>query len=121
MGNDLVFYNSYGDPIAYCEDGEHIYLYNGEPVAYFHNDSVYSFDGDHLGWFEQGWVRDNNGDCVFYSDNAQGGPVKPIKSIRPIKSVKSIKPIKSVKSIKPIKAIKSLSWSQLSSDIFFRQ
>ncbi|EON70472.1 4-fold beta flower protein [Lysinibacillus sphaericus] len=121
MGNDLVFYNSSGVPIAYCEDEENIYLYNGKPAAYFYNDSIYSFKGKHLGRFNNGWFRDNNGYCVFFTENASGGPFKPMKSMTPIKSMKSMKPIKSVKFMRPMKPMNSSNWSKLSSEIFFDQ
>lgn len=67
--NDLTFYNRYGKPIAYTDDGEHIYLFSGKPI----------------------------------------------------KSVKSVKPVKSVKQVRPVKPVNSLSWSPLSSELFFNQ
>lgn len=112
------FYDKQGRPIAYTYD-QHIYLFSGEPVAYFYDDSIYSFSGKHLGRYDQGWIRDNNGNCVFFDESATGGPIKPIKGIKPIKSIKGIRPIKSIKEIKPIRPIRSLSWSQLSSVAFF--
>ncbi len=115
----ITFYNQNGQPIAYTKDETHIFLFSGEPVAYFRNDSVYSYSGRHLGRFEDGWIRDNNGDCVFFTDFATGGPIKPTRRIKPIKSVKRVKPLKSVRQIKPIKPIKSLKWSLRSSEEFF--
>jgi hypothetical protein len=119
--SELTFYNKTGKPIAYTQDGEHIYLFNGSPVAYFHGGSVYSYKGKHLGRFNKGWIRDNNGRCAFFTTEATGGPIKPIKGIKPIKSVKSIKPIKSIKQMRPMKPMSSLSWSDYSSDSFFYQ
>lgn len=119
--SELVFYNQKGKPVAYIEDEEHIYTYSGTPVAFLHDDSVYSFKGKHLGRFNDGWIRDNSGKCVFFTNDAKGGPVKPSKGIKPSKGVKSSKPIKSSRKIKPSKPIKSSSWSSLSSEIFFEQ
>lgn len=119
--SEIDFYDRNGEAVAYTQDGTHIYTFLGEPVAYLDGDSVYSFTGDHLGWFENGWIRDNFGGCVFYTQNAQGGPVKPVKGVKPVKSVKLLKPIKSVKSVRPVKAVKSLSWSNLSGEYFFNQ
>lgn len=116
----MTFYNKNGEPIAYAEDGEHIYLFTGEPVAYFHGDAVYGFNGKHLGWFENGWIRDLHGLCVFYSGDASGsGPLKPVKNVKPVKSVKSVRPVKSVREVKSVKSVKSLSWSNLSGRHFF--
>ena len=118
----MNFYNSKGKPIAYiCDDGEHIYLFNGKPVAYLSENIVYGFNGYHLGWFEDGWVRDKRGKCVFFTENANGGPVKPIKQIAPIKGIKHIKPVKGVKHIASVKSVDSLSWSELSVEQFFEQ
>ena len=50
----MTFYNKNGKPIAYTEDNEHIYLFTGQPVAYFYGDAVYGFNGHHIGWFENG-------------------------------------------------------------------
>jgi hypothetical protein len=117
--SDLVFYDRNGRAAAYCEDGEHIYLYNGRPVAYLREDSVFAYSGRHLGWFRDGWVRDHRGNAVFFTSEASGGPTKPTKQVRPVKSVKSIRPLKSVRQMKPVRAVKQLAWSARSSELFF--
>ena len=116
---DIVFYNIIGIATAYCEDGEHIYSYDGRALAYLHNNSVYDYDGRHLGRFSNGWVRDNNGQCAFFTNDAVGGPAKPLRAVRPTKSMKSMKPAKSAKSIRPIKPTDSKSWSSMSDINFF--
>ena len=121
MSRDLTFYDRTGKPIAYTEDGEHIYLFAGKPVAYIYENTVYGFNGHQFGWFENGWIRDLNGSCVFYCENATGGPVKPIKQIKPIKGIKNIKPIKGIKAIRRIKPIFSYNWSVISCEAFFNQ
>jgi hypothetical protein len=118
---DLVFYNEQGEPIAYTENRIHIYLFNGECAAYIDEQSIYSFSGDHLGWFEDGWVRDHQGCAVFFTQEAKGGPRKPIKSVKPMKGMKLMKPMKGIKHMKPMKSTKSSSWSSLSGENFFTQ
>ena len=108
----MVFYNYEGEPIAYCDDKEKIYLFSGEPVAYFYNDLVYNYNGDELGWFENGWIRDLYGQCVFYTKEASGGPVKPVCRITPVKAVRRV-PI--------VKAVPQYRWSNLSNEKFFMQ
>lgn len=118
----MVFYDIHGRPTAYTEDDMHIYLFTGEPVAYLDRDTVYGFNGHQFGWFENGWIRDLNGYCVFFTENATGlGPLKPAKCACPVKSVKHVKPVKSVKSVRCVKTVRSLSWSQLSGLVFFAQ
>jgi hypothetical protein len=119
--SEIDFYDQSGSPVAYTQDGVHIYTFTGHPVAHLDGESVYSFSGKHLGWFENGWIRDNSGCCVFYTHDAHGGPVKPVKQVKPVKSVKSVEPVKSVKLVRPVKTVKSLSWSNLSGEQFFEQ
>ncbi len=118
----MTFYDYRGVPVAYTEDNETIYLFTGEPVAYFYENAVYSFSGVHLGWFENGWIRDLSGACAFFTENATGaGPVKPVKHVCPVKRIKHVKPVKCVRRINRIKAINTLSWSRLSGVSFFQK
>lgn len=116
---DIIFYNKSGKPTAWLSDrdDETIYLFNGKAVAYLYNDSVYSFRGDHLGFYLNGWIYDNNGYCVFFTKDSLGGPVKPVKGVCPVKGVMSIKPVKSARRVPPVKPVKRLSWID-SSDFF---
>ena len=116
----MTFYNSKGKPIAYSDDDENIYLFNGVPVAYLFGCFVYSYSGVQLGWFEKGWVRDKSGACVFFTENAVGGPVRPVKEIQPVKTVKRIKPARGVRQVPAVKPVNSLSWSWLSGEQFFQ-
>lgn len=117
----MTFYDSKGEPIAYLDDKD-IYLFEGKPVAYINKNIVYSFTGKHLGWFEDGWIRDLYGNCAFFTKDAKGhGPIIPITSIKPIKSIQQIKPIKSIQSIPELRELDSLNWSSLSGEDFFYQ
>lgn len=118
----MVFYDNHGRPTAYTEDNIHIYLFTGEPVAYIDRDAVYGYNGKHLGWFSNGWIRDLNGYCVFFSEKANDcGPVKPVKYICPVKCVKYVRPVKCVKEVRRVRAVNCLAWSQLSGKQFFAQ
>jgi hypothetical protein len=117
---ELVFYNKSGEPIAYCEDGEYIFSFDGVALAYFAEDSIYNYDGKHLGRFSNGWVRDNDGYCAFFTDNASGGPSKPFKKFIPFKAFKDFKPFKSFKEFKPFRPFDSNSWSSKSNIDYFK-
>ena len=118
----MTLYDRNGRPPAYSEDDEHIYLFTGQPVAYFHENAVYGFNGHQFGWFENGWVRDLNGKCVFFSENSCGsGPAKPAKYAKPAKSAKYAKPAKCARYAKYAKAASAVSWSELSGIQFFNQ
>ncbi len=59
-------------------------------MAYFYCNSILGFRGHQLGTINKGWIRDNSGLCVFFTENAYGGPVKPVMHVKPIKSVKQV-------------------------------
>ncbi len=117
----MIFYNREGRPIAYSEDNEKIYLFNGKPVAYFFNEYIYGYNGIEFGWFNNGWVRDLKGQCVFYTKEAIGGMIKPVSRVLPVKGVKRVAPIKAVRRVPRIKTVEQLRWSDLSSEAFFMQ
>jgi hypothetical protein len=110
---DIVFYDQNGAPVAYSEDQLHIFLYNGKPVAYFDENSIYSFSGKHLGWYKDGWILDHDGNAAFFTDHAQGVPLKPLKDLIPLKENKDLMPVKALKELKPLKPLKTLNWTQL--------
>src|SRR5690242_10384532 len=107
-----TYYDSRGRPVAYTQDGKHIYLFNGRPVGYFHNGSVYSFAGIHLGRVANGLIRDQNGDVALFTHGASGGPLKPLKHLKPLKSIKQLKPLKGIRELRPIRPLNSFSWSE---------
>lgn len=115
----MTFYDSNGNPVVYCDDGEHVYTFVGEPVAYFDGDSLYSFDGRHLGWFKNGWLRDNSGACVFFTERASGGPIRPMKAMKPMKALRGMKPMKSLKAMRPMRPIDMNDWSKIQALRFF--
>lgn len=119
----MTFYDLHGKPISYLSDGGlHIYLFNGKPVAYLYQNAVYGYNGHQLGWFENGWVRDLNGYCVFFCEIANGsGPAKPTKGTKPAKRPRRAKPTKCARQAKSAKASKRASWSKLSGEQFFVQ
>ena len=97
-----------------------IYLWDGDPVAYLSNSNntwhVYGFNGNHLGWYNNGIIYDNDG----YAVGAQKDATNMITSIEGIKGIKGIKPIKGIKEIAPIKPIFARSWSRTPLVIFLR-
>jgi len=117
----LNLFDSGGTPVAYSDDGMLLYLFSGEPVGYMEKGSVYSYSGRHIGFFENGWIMDNCGYAVLFSENAKGGPIRPIRGILPIKGIKGILPIKGIQEIKPLKPIRQIGWSDISINLFFSQ
>ena len=116
-----TFYNKKGSLIAYTEDSCHVFSFIGDPLAYINDDSVYTYEGKHLGFYQDGWIRDNDGMCVFFTKDAKSGPPLAMKDIGPVKSQKSKIPVKKPRE-QPLKKpdIKQV-WSELSSAKFFKQ
>lgn len=115
----MILYDCKGRAVAYSDDGETIYLFSGKPVAYFYAKYVYKFDGRQIGFWDAGWVLDNNGRYVLFSEQAKGGPIKPIKQPFPIKRIKEIRPIKSVRHVPMIGFVKKKGWAPISGENFF--
>jgi len=115
----LDFFDRSGAAVAYSDDGEHIYLYSGKPVAYLSDDAVYSFSGKHIGWFEDGCLWDTSGYCILFTPSARSGPIRPVRQVRPIKGVRHVRAVKGVRQVRAIKPIRSMSWSSLTIGEFF--
>lgn len=116
----MTFFNRYGVPIAYGDND--VYLFNGRPVAYIVDTTVYAYNGKQLGWYENGWIRDLNGNCVFFTRDSSGfGPLKPLMKFEPIKSFRQVKPVRSARQLKKIRPVNRMAWSPLSGEIFFAQ
>jgi hypothetical protein len=118
---DLTFYDVNGRPIAYSDDGRYVYAFSGLPLAYLDGDSVYSFNGQHLGWWDRGWVRDHQGAWVFFTDFARiGGQPMPRKSVLPAKGLRALPPpVPAFKQVKPVPVAGGSGWSMRSGVHFF--
>ena len=85
-----------GNPVAYIDyDNEStIYMWNGSPVAYLEPDkTLFGFNGHHLGWYENGEVRNLKGELAGFNINAS--PV--FTKYEPYKSYKKYRPYKRYK------------------------
>ncbi len=109
FAKEIDLYSKNGEALAYIDldDDFIIYMWNGTPVAYIDEDSIYGFNGKHLGWFQNGIIWDNKGYAVGYMEGVFTTSFK----ILPIKSIKQITPIKSIPQIPPILPIFKKQWS----------
>jgi hypothetical protein len=117
-----TFYNNQGAAIAYLDDnGMSIYLYKGTPVAWLSGEDIFSYSGRYLGWIQDGWVFDRNGDRTFFTDDAIGGPVKPVRQGPPVRGVQGVRPVRGVREVRPVRPVRSLNWSKVSGLAYFNQ
>jgi hypothetical protein len=47
-----------------------VYAFCGLALGYLDGDSVYSFRGRHLGWWEDGWIFDHHGARALFTEAA---------------------------------------------------
>jgi hypothetical protein len=110
-------YDSRGNAAAYLElsEGMTFYLWDGDVAAYLSDDSVYGYNGKHLGWYRNGIVYDNEGAVVAAPATSFRGAV----SLAPLKGLKSLKPLKGLRDLKPLKPLFGTSWSKVPAKVFF--
>ena len=89
--NEITLFDPNGNPCAYIDTNDMtIFLWSGEPVAYLQNENIYGFNGNHLGWFEDGILWDHNGTKVGYTRNT----LRVYANYEPYKSYKQYIPYK---------------------------
>ena len=90
-----------GNPVAYIsyKDGT-IYMWDGRPVVYLEPDkTLYGFNGKHLGWYEDGKVRNLKGEIVGFNRMA----ADVYLGFEPFKSYKKFLPFRRFKEFSHFK------------------
>lgn len=98
---EVTLFDKAGTPVAYISTDEErtIYSFDGRPLAYLEGNNIYGFNGNHLGWFEDGVVRDKQGcPAGFVSQK-----LKRFARFQPNKSFKKFKPFKRFRKFAPFK------------------
>ena len=122
QAKEMPLFNSDGEAVAYIDDSDSdlpIYMWDGTPVAYLAPSDddyyhVYGFNGQHLGWYERGVVRDHDGYIVGF----QQGAISKSTRYEPYKRYKKYKPYKSYPKYPPSKAYNKSSFSYTSLALF---
>lgn len=121
LEGELTLYNQEKTAAAYIDyDSEStIYLYEGEPAAYlvteYGKDStdattyIYGFNGQFLGWFDDGVMWDRDGNAVGAKKGAVRGTAIDMTSV--VEKSRSSRHTKPVKSTQQTQAAKPASWS----------
>jgi hypothetical protein len=114
IAKEITLFDSDGEAVAYIDSEDEdltIYMWNGTPVAYLDPNgddfNIYGFNGKHLGWFEDGIVRDHEGYAVGFVEGATSTYTK----YEPYKSYKQYKPYKAYKVYAPYKPYYQSSFS----------
>lgn len=69
-------YSKAGWPVGWLSE-DVIYDVSGEARAFVAEGAVCTYEGQHVGTFRDGYLRDPEGDGVGYVEGAQGGPPLP--------------------------------------------
>lgn len=115
----MNFYDSNGNPIAYANEEGQIFLFDGRTIAYVQEESVYSYSGNHSGWFEDGWLIDHDGNHVLFSENSQGGPNTPMTKMPPMPAMPQMPPMPEMPEMPSMPPTRNLNWSSQSPQEFF--
>lgn len=115
----MTLYDRTGVAAAYSDDDTHVFLFGGESVAYLDADALYTYRGELMGWFEDGWLRDKDGHCVAFSERAKGGPPHSVHGERPYQSAKHAIPTLERQDPRSLRPIHSNAWSTQSASEFF--
>jgi hypothetical protein len=120
---EVSLFDSNGEAIAYIDFSEDatIFMWDGTPVAFLEKDGsdvcVFGFNGNFMGWYEEGIIYDKKG----YAVGATKAATNMITKIERIKGIKRITPIRPITPITPIQPVFKSSWSStsLSEFLFF--
>ncbi|MFO7889179.1 MAG: hypothetical protein R6V04_02450 [bacterium] len=115
----MMFYNKGRWPVVYSDDNINIFHFNGEPLAYIDGNYVFSYDGDHLGYFVKGWILDKEGKKVFFTKNAKN--CLGVKEIYPVIEPKQEIPKAKEPGEKPEIPKMKETWSEYSNIDFFKR
>jgi hypothetical protein len=101
---------------VYCwldEPSSRIIGLDGSNKAFIADNSVYDWRGAHIGWWQNGHVRDRTGAVALFTAVATAlGVVAPVKAVRPVQPVKQVSPVRPVKHVKPVKPVNQMGWSR---------
>jgi hypothetical protein len=85
---------------------------SGRHIAFVDGDSVYNYSGSHVGWWQNGHIRDSSGAVAVFTKGASGlGLYPPYLSYPPYQPYKSFRPYRPFKAFKPYKPYLTSNWS----------
>lgn len=107
-----ALYDQRGSVYAWLHLNGHICGLEGENLAFVDGDSVYDWYGKHVGWWQDGYIRDDNGAIAMFTEEAKNlGFTMPMLQHRPPHPIKPLSPHKPVESLKPSKPKRLVAWS----------
>ncbi len=98
---------------------DYVYDREGKAIALVRERSLFTFAGDFLGRFEDGFYRDARSRAVAFEKGATGGPTKPVPERNVIAPLRQELPHPPEKlEVPPRPPFRSNQWSDLDWDAF---
>ena len=88
----IEYFDRDGRATAFCDYGKDLYLWDGSPAAFIHDDTVFAYSGRPIGWITDGWICDLAGCRLLFEYDAVGGPTKPERQKKPAVGTRGHKP-----------------------------
>lgn len=114
----VAIFDRYGHTIAWLHRN-FIYNLNGtQSLAFIYGVAVFNHNNTLLGFFNDGFVRDGDGNSVAFVSGAGFGPQQPAIKDHLIPPIPSILPTLSMPPLPPIPPLSTWSWSMLTWEQF---
>ncbi|SUA59026.1 Uncharacterised protein [Oligella urethralis] len=116
QAREISLYDDTGEAVAYIDtnDEMNIYLWGGEPVAYLDGQSIYGFNGKHLGWLKEGIIWDHDGYAVGFIE----GALNKLTKLERLKGLQKLMPLKALQQLEPLEPLQKSQWSRLPLELF---
>lgn len=115
MARYFIF-DHHGNAFGLIYDNGDVTDIQGRHICFVHDDSIFDYNGQHRGWYENGIFRDHWGNTVAFLKNATDSPrpLLPLTNLPPLPGLKQLRPLRPLRSLKPLKALKTFNWSPYS-------
>jgi hypothetical protein len=105
-------YDRTGRVYAWLHQTGKIYGLKGENLAFVDGDSIYAWNGAHIGWWRDSHIRDSVGYVALFAAEARiTGVSKPVRAVRPVRPAREVSPANPLKGAKPVKPSWRSAWS----------
>lgn len=116
MNNEIdVIYNRYGEPVLRLLDNGRLVGFDGLSVGFLEGVNLYNYRGKHVGWFENGIMRDHDSECVGFGENVMDvpRPLLPFKQFKPFPAFVQFEEFRPFRQMAPFRTVKKYGWSEL--------
>ncbi|MGE5041331.1 MAG: 4-fold beta flower protein [Candidatus Levyibacteriota bacterium] len=117
-----VIYNRYGHPMFRLFGNGRIVTFQGKSAGFIKGDSLYNYEGKHVGWYSDGLIRDHQGLVVGFGQRVTDGikPFLPFKQFKPFPSPLEFEPFRPFTEFEPFRPFKSFYWSDIELESLFK-